>query len=855
MAPRSDSSVRVTTASMWILDRNRGEVPVAGGDPVALSHQSVHGTNSRIAPTAWPTSRATPTRGGYPRVSGNVAAGSEGQIFGLRSRPQLQRARTGDCFPAGPQWLEDGSFRAAIEDRATVRIVVVHPDGSWDDVVEGQRLITGMTARRDGSAMAMISVGPTDPGELVNGGKTASSARSPNSTPISGPPRDLSTFSTSRSATTAPNSMRGSLLPPGIRGKVPPLAQHAWWTRNAVRIRLLRRVPDLRVGRVRCGGVQPAWIVGSGDRLRPGTRGSLGRGASPGSRGHPRCRRCVAWSDSIDSMPTAWESWGGLVRRIHDRTHPSARSQVEVESIARAVCTHGPRLPERPTSDSGFPQLPRRLDLRPLGHPVGRQSALPSARRSPHRACSFIPKTTSGAPSNRPSSSLRCSSNAGVEAEMLRFPGSGHELSRSGKPKYRRERFEAIIDWHRRHLGSDTRNHMVTPTPFVWFNGNLVPRDEAECAYVLSHGLHYGSGVFEGIRASATSSGPAAFRLTDHMKPPGAWGKGVPYLIPWSPAEFVTAARDLVWANGSSTLSDLRPIVFYGTGTIGVNPLGAEVDRSHRRLLDGCLPRHRQSGTQSRGRVSSWRRVDHESLIPNAKGAGQYLNSMLALLGGNRRRCDEALMLNGAGYVAEGTGENLFLVRDGVVRTPSTAPGILDGFTRARAIELLADDGLSVVEDLVTRSDLYYVDEAFLTGTEAEVTPICEIDDRAGGSGAPGPVTRRFQSVWPSSPWWVRTRHTAIGWNSSRRQCVGQQLQRFGSARGPSAIHRSSRLPQRWSPDRPGDMRTPGDVPRGGAFGNLRLDTGCRPCVSSEVAYSLAGEGGPSDVSKRRWQR
>ena len=290
---------------------------------------------------------------------------------------------------------------------------------------------------------------------------------------------------------------------------------------------------------------------------------------------------------------------------------------------------------------------------------------------------------------------------------------------------------------------------MVTPTPFVWFNGNLVPWDEAN-VHVLSHGLHYGSGVFEGIRVYATSSGPAAFRLTDHMNRLVLSAKAYRISIPWSPAEFVTAARDLVRANGLDACY-LRPIVFYGTGTIGVNPRGAEVNAAIVAFQMGAY-----LGTDSlergvRVRVSSWRRVDHESLIPNAKGAGQYLNSMLAKQEAIAAGCDEALMLNGAGYVAEGTGENLFLVRDGVVRTPSTASGILDGFTRASVIQLLADDGLSVVEDLVTRSDLYYADEAFLTGTAAEVTPICEIDDRAVGSGAPGPVTRRAQSVYKSA--------------------------------------------------------------------------------------------------------
>jgi|SRR3990172_604855 len=285
---------------------------------------------------------------------------------------------------------------------------------------------------------------------------------------------------------------------------------------------------------------------------------------------------------------------------------------------------------------------------------------------------------------------------------------------------------------------------MLTPTRFVWFDGHLVPWDQAT-VHVLSHGLHYGSGVFEGIRVYATVDGPAAFRLTDHMKRLAASAKAYRIPLAWSPDELAKAALDLVRANDLSACY-LRPIVFYGTGSIGLNPKGALVNTAIIAFEMGAYLGAEGLDKGVRVRVSSWRRVGHESFVPNAKGAGQYLNSVLAKQEALTAGYDEALMLNHDGYVVEGTGENLFVVRDGVVRTPPTWAGALDGFTRASVMRLLGDDGMTVVEEQLSRSDLYYADEAFFTGTAAEVTPIYEIDDRTVGPGTPGPVTRRAQS-------------------------------------------------------------------------------------------------------------
>ncbi|MBI5158315.1 MAG: branched-chain amino acid transaminase, partial [Acidimicrobiia bacterium] len=284
---------------------------------------------------------------------------------------------------------------------------------------------------------------------------------------------------------------------------------------------------------------------------------------------------------------------------------------------------------------------------------------------------------------------------------------------------------------------------MLTPTPFVWFDGELVPWEQAT-VHVLTHGLHYGSGVFEGIRVYATAEGPAVFRLDDHMRRLERSAKALRIPLSWSAAQLSAAALELVRANELRSCY-LRPIVFYGTGSIGLNPRGASVHTAMIAFEWGSYLGTAAMEVGVRVRVSSWRRVDHEAFIPNAKATGQYLNSVLAKQEALAAGYDEALMLNTAGFVAEGTGENLLLVRDGVVSTPPTSAGALDGITRASVMRILADEGHPVAEEQVSRSDLYYADEAFFTGTAAEVTPIREIDDRTVGTGTPGPITRLAQ--------------------------------------------------------------------------------------------------------------
>jgi branched-chain amino acid aminotransferase len=286
----------------------------------------------------------------------------------------------------------------------------------------------------------------------------------------------------------------------------------------------------------------------------------------------------------------------------------------------------------------------------------------------------------------------------------------------------------------------------MQPTKYIWMDGEFVDWDDATI-HVLSHGLHYGTGAFEGIRAYETDRGSAVFRLTEHIERLARSCKALGIPIEWSVDEIVKASKELFSANGLVS-GYIRPLVFYGTGSMGLNPAGASVHTMIATWEWGAYLGEEGVTNGIRAKVSSWRRIGHDSLMPNAKLTGGYVNSVQAKQEALRGGYDEAIMLNTDGFVAEGSGENLFLVRDGVVRTPSLASGVLEGLTREAVITMLRDDGYDVIEESMTRTDLYYADEIFMTGTAAEVTPIREVDDRAVGDGRPGPVTKRAQKMF-----------------------------------------------------------------------------------------------------------
>jgi branched-chain amino acid aminotransferase len=281
-------------------------------------------------------------------------------------------------------------------------------------------------------------------------------------------------------------------------------------------------------------------------------------------------------------------------------------------------------------------------------------------------------------------------------------------------------------------------------TEKIWMDGELVPWDQAQ-VHVLTHSLHYGSGVFEGIRTYATADGPAVFRLTDHIERLLDSAKLIMMGIPYSRDELVDASKLVVRESGLDSCY-VRPIAFLGYGEIGLNPLPCEVNVAIAAWPWGAYLGEESLATGVRVKVSSWRRMDPNVNPVAAKGTGIYINSSLAKVEAVKSGYDEAILLNTQGYVAECTGENVFIVRDGVLVTPTLASGALAGITRDSIMTIARDLGYDVREEQLLRHDLYLADEAFLTGTAAEVVPIRSVDDRVIGD--PGEMTRKLQETY-----------------------------------------------------------------------------------------------------------
>jgi branched-chain amino acid aminotransferase len=288
----------------------------------------------------------------------------------------------------------------------------------------------------------------------------------------------------------------------------------------------------------------------------------------------------------------------------------------------------------------------------------------------------------------------------------------------------------------------------ITPTEKIWLDGELVDWDKAR-VHVLTHSLHYGSGVFEGIRAYPTGRGVAVFRLVDHIARLFASAKVFMIDVPFTPAELVAATKDLVRVNGLDDGCYIRPIVFLGYGEMGLNPLPCPVSVSIAAWPWGTYLGDEGVANGIRLKVSSWQRHDPNAVPTAAKGTGMYVNSSLAKVEALKAGYDEALLLAPDGRVSECTGENVFAVKGGRIFTPPTSEsGALAGITQHSVETIAADLGIEVVHDALVRTDLYTADEAFLTGTAAEVVPIREVDDRTVGEGRPGPITKRIQETY-----------------------------------------------------------------------------------------------------------
>jgi branched-chain amino acid aminotransferase len=282
----------------------------------------------------------------------------------------------------------------------------------------------------------------------------------------------------------------------------------------------------------------------------------------------------------------------------------------------------------------------------------------------------------------------------------------------------------------------------VEKAEYIWMNGELVAWDDAN-VHVLSHGLHYGTGVFEGIRAYETATGPAVFRHREHYQRLHRSAELYAMKIPHSVDELMAATRELIARNGLDTCY-IRPIAFRGYGEMGLYAQSAPIEVVIATWPWGAYLGEEGKRKGIRAKVSSWRTLSPESTIPQAKAAGQYLNSILAKNESVASGYDEAIQLDQAGHVSEGSGENIFVVRDGRLLTPPFTSAILEGITRHCVIEIARDLGFTVTDREITRAELYLADEAFFTGTAAELVPVREIDDHP--IDAPGEITEVIQA-------------------------------------------------------------------------------------------------------------
>ncbi len=282
----------------------------------------------------------------------------------------------------------------------------------------------------------------------------------------------------------------------------------------------------------------------------------------------------------------------------------------------------------------------------------------------------------------------------------------------------------------------------IQKTEKIWRNGKLIAWDEATI-HVMSHVVHYGSAVFEGVRCYKLPSGPAIFRAEEHMQRLLDSGKIYRMEVPYSRQQLVDATAEVIRVNGAWPCY-IRPIVFRGYGEIGVNPLATPID-----VYIANFPWGKYLATGDEGVdvcVSSWTRLAPNTLPAMAKAAANYMNSQLMKMEAITNGYTEGIALDATGYVSEGSGENLFLVRQGRLWTPPTGNSVLPGITRASVIQIAKDLGIEVVEQMIPREMLYIADEVFFTGTAAEVTPIRSVDKIRVSDGKIGPITRRIKN-------------------------------------------------------------------------------------------------------------
>ena len=285
---------------------------------------------------------------------------------------------------------------------------------------------------------------------------------------------------------------------------------------------------------------------------------------------------------------------------------------------------------------------------------------------------------------------------------------------------------------------------MQNTADLIWMNGEFVAWEDAK-VHVLTHAMHYGTGVFEGIRCYETDQGPAIFRHTEHLDRLRRSSELYHMEMPYSRDELREVTHELIARNGLRACY-IRPVVHRGYGPMGLDPLANPVECFIAVWEWGAYLGDEGKEKGVRAKTSSWRRISPESLMPQAKACGQYLNSVLAKIEASKAGYDEAILLDHKGVVCEGTGENVFVVRDGEIVTPPMSSSILDGISRRSIIEIARDLGYRVTERDVVREELPLADEVFLSGTAAELTPVREIDDIE--IGPPGEITQQIQKVF-----------------------------------------------------------------------------------------------------------
>ena len=288
----------------------------------------------------------------------------------------------------------------------------------------------------------------------------------------------------------------------------------------------------------------------------------------------------------------------------------------------------------------------------------------------------------------------------------------------------------------------------ITTTKYIWMDGDLVAWEDAT-THILTHSLHYGMGVFEGIRAYPTPNGVAVFRLRDHMQRLLDSAKIFMIDVDYDVDQLVEAAKLVVRENDLTDGCYLRPIIYLGYGEMGLNPLPGPVNVAIAAWPWGTYLGDDGVANGVRMKISSWRRHDPNAMPTAAKGTGMYINSSLAKVEAIKAGYDEAIMLAPDGKIAECTGENLFIVKGNKLITPHVADaGTLEGITQNTVETIAVDLGYEVAYESLIRTDLYLADEAFLTGTAAEVVPISSVDDRLVGDGRPGPITKKIQETY-----------------------------------------------------------------------------------------------------------